>query len=195
MKERMEKMVETINHAAQQKLLKATGLKKFTKFLKTIGYTYEFVGDLQPVDDTERSSSEGSLLPRTLPFTMYPADMQIFNAKGKPVAYVKMAFRAGYDYKKGKEEGTLPYYEFIELQEAAKLSAQSINNTKLQLEFVYFYDGNYGKSIEDMPYVTEQYGYYKYARGKTKRLATRGYALTFNAAQEKLVNDPTRVFA
>lgn len=187
-------MVETINHAAQQKLLKATGLKKFTKFLKTVGYTYEFVGNLQPVKDKERSSGEGGLIPRTLPFTMYPADFEVFNAEGKPVAYVKAAFRAGYDYKKGKDEGTIGYTEFTKLQQAAKLSKESINNTKLELEFVYFYDGNYGQSIEDIDYVTEQYGYYKYARGKTKHLKTRGYELTFAGAQTKIVNDPTRVF-
>ena len=189
-------MVEKFNnHAVQQKLNKSTGFKKFTKFLESVGYTYEFVGSLQPVEDTERSSGEGGLLPRTLPFTMYPADFEVFNAEGKPVAYVKAAFRAGYDYKKGKDEGTLAYYQFTELQQAAKLSKESVTNTKLELEFVYFYDGSYGESIEDIDYVAEQYGYYKYVRGKTKHLAKRGYELTFTAAQTKIVNDPTRVFA
>jgi len=165
---------------------KSPAFKKFADFLVTKGYTYELVGTLEKEIDTERDSSEGGLLPRSLAFWKYPADVKIFKG-GKEVAYVKMAFRAGYDYKKGKEEGTIPYYEYEKLYKVGKLSGESIDNTKLELEFVYFIRDDYTSNKYGKEYaINKEYGYYKNVRGKAKMLKKKGYALTFNAATEML---------
>jgi len=161
---------------------KSPAFKKFADFLVTKGYTYELVGTLEKEIDTERDSSEGGLLPRSLSFYKYPADVKIFKGN-KEVAYVKMAFRAGYDYKKGKDEGTMSYYEYEELFKAGKLSGESIDNTKLELEFVYFDRDDYtSETYSKAYYLDEYYYFYKYVRGKAKMLRKKGYALTFSAA-------------
>lgn len=165
---------------------KSPAFKKFADFLVTKGYTYELVGTLEKEIDTERDSSEGGLLPRSLAFWKYPADVKIFKG-GKEVAYVKMAFRAGYDYKKGKETGTIPYYEYEELYKAGRLSGESIDNTKLELEFVYFIREDYTSETYSKAYYLDDYYYfYKYVRGKAKMLKKNGYALTFSAAIKML---------
>lgn len=166
---------------------KSPAFKKFADFLVTKGYTYELVGTLEKEIDTERDSSEGGLLPRSLAFWKYPADVKIFKG-GKEVAYVKMAFRAGYDYKKGKDTGTIPYYVYEELYKAGRLSGESIDNTKLELEYVYFYEDDYRSKAYDLEYYRDEFFYiYKYQRNRNKLLRGKGYALNFKEAASTLV--------
>ena len=162
-------------------LKKSKAFKQFADFLTENGYTYEVVGSMEAETDTERSSSGGVFY--GLDFVMYPADVEVFK-NGKAVAFVKQAFRTGYDYKKGKDEGTMPYWEYKEMQEAAFAGKQSIENTKLELEYVYFYEEEYSSDTYGLEYYkNEYYEFWKYARGKTKRLKEQGYALTFNSAK------------
>lgn len=164
-------------------LKKSKAFKQFADFLTENGYTYEVVGSMEAESDAERSSQGDNLLAGALTFVMYPADVEVFK-NGKAVAFVKQAFRTGYDYKKGKDEGTMSYYQYKELQEAAFAGRQSIENTKLELEYVYFYEEEYTSDTYGLEYYkNDYYEFWKYARGKTKRLKEQGYALTFNGAK------------
>ena len=70
------------------------------------------------------------------------------------------------------------------MQEAAFAGKQSIENTKLELEYVYFYEEEYTSETYGLDYYKNQYyEFWKYARGKTARLKKQGYALTFNSAK------------
>jgi hypothetical protein len=165
---------------------KSKAFKQFANFLTENGYTYKVVGSMEAEKDVDRSSFGDNLLAGALSFVMYPADVEIYK-DGKVVAFVKQAFRAGYDYKKGKDEGTMSYYQYKEMQEEAAKSRQSIEQTKLELEYVYFYEEEYTSDTYGLEhYKNEYYQYFKYARGKAKRLYQQGYALTFNAAKTLL---------